>query len=63
LRLGLPEYRLRQLINQGMGYRNFAAFLNFYRIADTKTALADPVLLKEVKQARRRNQTGYFKST
>jgi hypothetical protein len=24
LRLGLPEYRLRQLINQGLGYRNFA---------------------------------------
>ena len=42
LRLGLPEYRLRQLINQRLGYRNFAAFLNFYRIADAKTALADP---------------------
>ena len=26
LRLGLPEYRLRQLINQELGYRNFAAF-------------------------------------
>jgi AraC-like DNA-binding protein len=42
LRLGLPEYRLRQLINQGLGYRNFASFLNFYRIADAKAALADP---------------------
>jgi AraC-like DNA-binding protein len=42
LRLRLPEYRLRQLINQGLGYRNFAAFLNFYRIADARTALADP---------------------
>ncbi len=42
LRLGLPEYRLRQLINQRLGYRNFASFLNFYRIADAKTALADP---------------------
>jgi AraC-like DNA-binding protein len=41
LRLGLPEYRLRQLINQGLGYRNFASFLNFYRIADAKAALAD----------------------
>ena len=42
LRLRLPEYRLRQLINQGLGYRNFAAFLNSYRIADAKSALADP---------------------
>jgi len=42
LRLGLPEYRLRQLINQGLGYRNFASFLNFYRIADAKAALVDP---------------------
>jgi AraC-like DNA-binding protein len=42
LRLGLPEYRLRQLINQGLGYRNFASFLSFYRIAEAKAALADP---------------------
>ncbi|MFI5012942.1 MAG: helix-turn-helix domain-containing protein [Hyphomicrobiales bacterium] len=41
LRLGLPEYRLRQLINRGLGYRNFAGFLNFYRIAEAKEALAD----------------------
>jgi AraC-like DNA-binding protein len=42
LRLGLPEYRLRQVVNQGLGYRNFASFLNSYRIADAKAALADP---------------------
>jgi hypothetical protein len=48
LRLGLPEYRLRQLINQGLGYRNFAAFLNFYRIADAREALADPAAQAEV---------------
>jgi AraC-like DNA-binding protein len=41
-RQGLPEYRLRRLINQGLGYRNFAAFLNGYRLADAKQALADP---------------------
>jgi AraC-like DNA-binding protein len=41
-RLSLPEYRLRRLINQALGYRNFNSFLNFYRIADAKTALADP---------------------
>jgi AraC-like DNA-binding protein len=41
LKLGLPEYRLRQLINQGLGYRNFNAYLNHYRIAEAKAALAD----------------------
>jgi AraC-like DNA-binding protein len=41
-RLGMPEYRLRRLINQALGYRNFNSFLNFYRIADAKAALADP---------------------
>ena len=39
---GLPEYRLRRLINQGLGHRNFASFLNGYRIADAMTALGDP---------------------
>jgi AraC-like DNA-binding protein len=38
----LPEYRLRQAINEGLGYRNFNAFLNHYRLADAKAALADP---------------------
>ncbi len=42
LKLGVPEYRLRGAINQGLGYRNFAAFLNHYRIEDAKIALADP---------------------
>jgi AraC-like DNA-binding protein len=41
-RLDLPEYRLRRLINQGLGYRNFNSFLNHYRIEDVKLALADP---------------------
>lgn len=40
--LGLPEYRLRRLINQALGYRNFNSFVNHYRIADVKSALADP---------------------
>jgi AraC-like DNA-binding protein len=40
--LGVPEYRLRQLINEGLGYRNFNAFLNRYRIEEAKAALADP---------------------
>ena len=41
-RLGLPEYRLRRLINQALGYRNFNSFVNHYRIAEAKAALADP---------------------
>ena len=39
--MGLPEYKLRRLINQGLGYRNFNAFLNAYRVADASRALAD----------------------
>ncbi len=41
-RLGVPEHRLRSLINQRLGYRNFSAFLNHHRIADAKAWLADP---------------------
>jgi AraC-like DNA-binding protein len=41
-KLDLPEYRLRQVINEGLGYRNFNAFLNRYRIDDAKAALSDP---------------------
>lgn len=40
--LGVPEHRLRRVINQGLGYRNFNAFLNGYRIAEARAALADP---------------------
>jgi AraC-like DNA-binding protein len=41
-RMALPEHRLRRLINQGLGHRNFSAFLNGYRLADAKRWLADP---------------------
>jgi AraC-like DNA-binding protein len=41
LKVGAPEYRLRRAINEGLGYRNFNAFLNHYRIAEAKAALAD----------------------
>ena len=40
-RFDVPEYRLRQAINEGLGYRNFNAFLNHYRIEDAKLALSD----------------------
>ena len=41
-RLAIPEYRLRRLINQRLGHRNFTAYINGYRLAETTTALADP---------------------
>jgi AraC-like DNA-binding protein len=41
-RMGMAERQLRQLINQGLGHRNFSAFLNAYRLADAKRWLADP---------------------
>ena len=37
-----PEHRLRRLINQRLGYRNFADFLNGHRIEAAKQRLADP---------------------
>jgi AraC-like DNA-binding protein len=40
--LGEQEYRLRRLINGQLGHRNFAAFLNGYRLAEVKAALIDP---------------------
>lgn len=40
--LGVPEYRLRRLINQRLGHRNFNAFVNGYRLAEARAALADP---------------------
>ena len=40
--LAVPEYRLRRLINSRLGHRNFASFLNGYRLQDAKQALADP---------------------
>ena len=40
--LGEQEYRLRRVINGQLGHRNFAAFLNGYRLAEIKAALSDP---------------------
>jgi AraC-like DNA-binding protein len=40
--LGEQEYRLRRLINGQLGHRNFAAFLNGYRLDEVKAALSDP---------------------
>jgi AraC-like DNA-binding protein len=40
-RASIPEYRLRRLINQRMGFRNFTAFLNHYRLSAAASRLAD----------------------
>ena len=40
-RMRIPEYRLRKLINEQLGYRNFTAFLNEYRLAAAAKRLAD----------------------
>jgi AraC-like DNA-binding protein len=41
-RLDVPEYRLRRLIHQRLGHRNFSSFVNGYRLTDAVTALTDP---------------------
>jgi AraC-like DNA-binding protein len=40
--LNVPQYRLRETINGGLGYRNFSDFLNSYRVAEAAERLADP---------------------
>lgn len=40
--LDTSEHRLRRLINRGLGWRNFNAFVNSYRLAEARAALADP---------------------
>jgi AraC-like DNA-binding protein len=40
--IGEQEYRLRRLINGELGFRNFTAFLNSYRLSEVRDALADP---------------------
>ena len=41
---GLPEYRLRKLIHEQLGYRNFNALLHDYRIREACRQLSDPAL-------------------
>ena len=40
--LGLPEYRLRRLIHEELGFRNFNVFLHHYRIREACEMLSDP---------------------
>jgi len=41
-RLEIPDYRLRRFINRQLGHRNFSSFINGYRLAEARAALADP---------------------
>jgi AraC-like DNA-binding protein len=43
-RVGVPEYRLRKLIHEELGYRNFNALLHDYRIREACRQLSDPEL-------------------
>jgi AraC-like DNA-binding protein len=45
--VGVPEHRLRRLVNNHLGYRNFSTFINDYRIAEARRRLADPALARE----------------
>jgi AraC-like DNA-binding protein len=44
--VGAPEHRLRRLINDHLGHRNFADFVNSRRIEAAKRALTDPAQAK-----------------
>ncbi|WP_457425241.1 helix-turn-helix domain-containing protein [Roseateles sp. P5_E7] len=40
--LATPEYRLRRVIHQTLGHRNFTAYVNGLRLLEAKRRLADP---------------------
>jgi AraC-like DNA-binding protein len=40
-RAGIPEYRLRRLINQNLGHRNFTTYINEYRLSAAAARLVD----------------------
>jgi AraC-like DNA-binding protein len=43
-RLQLPEYRLRKIIHEQLGYNNYNVFLNSYRIREACQQLRDPTM-------------------
>jgi AraC-like DNA-binding protein len=45
--IGAPEHKLRRLINDHLGFRNFAGFVNARRIDAAKAQLADPAKARE----------------
>jgi AraC-like DNA-binding protein len=46
-KMHMPEHRLRKLINNHLGHRNFAAFINDQRIDEAKRRLGDGDLARE----------------
>lgn len=40
--VGVPEHRLRSIINHRLGYRNFTRYINDHRISAAKSTLLDP---------------------
>lgn len=45
--VGAPEHKLRRLINDHLGFRNFAAFINARRIDAAKAQLSNPAKARE----------------
>jgi AraC-like DNA-binding protein len=43
-RVAVPEYRLRKIIHEHLGYNNYNAFLHGYRIRDACKQLRNPVM-------------------
>lgn len=41
-RAAIPEYVLRRLINEKLGHRNFAAYVNDFRLCEVEARLRDP---------------------
>lgn len=49
--LQAPEYRLRRVIHSELGFRNFAEFINSYRLAAVKDQLARPGRISVAEEA------------
>ena len=45
-RVGVAEYALRRLIHDHLGHRNFASFVNEYRLQEVRQRLQDPGLVR-----------------
>jgi AraC-like DNA-binding protein len=46
VRVGVAEYVLRRLIHEHLGHRNFASFMNEYRLQEVRERLQDPSLAR-----------------
>lgn len=45
-RIAVPEYVLRRLVHERLGHRNFAAYVNEYRLEEVAARLRDPLLAR-----------------